>query len=233
MSNPATLARAAGVAAALLPTAMVATWVHGADTRLQDATAHADEQPQVAIAQADERGYCNAELKRVLRRVLTSCGLVGADGSVGRGCQPADARTVATMEGEDFNKLFLPLSDRAAIVQFDKNSAELDGGDLALIDSVFTERKGASWFLVVSRASPEGSVAHNRALSEARGRAVLGHIEESFPDPELAKEVGVLWLGEEFAQLGDDFCDWRRSGTDCSSKDLNRSAFLTWIDCRI
>ncbi len=232
MSRPVSIAL--GVAALLLPTGLVLSWVTSADARLEAASQQADDETaQVAVAQADERGYCNAQLKTVLRRVLTSCGLVGADGATGRGCQPADARTVATMEGEDFNALFMPLADRAAIVQFDKNSSELDPADRSLVDSVFAERGGASWFLVVSRASPEGSVDYNRQLSEARGQAVLAHIQQTFPDPELAKEVGVLWLGEEFAQLDADFCDWRRSDEACSPDELNRSAFVTWIDCRI
>jgi hypothetical protein len=49
------------------------------------------------------------------------------------------------------------------------------------------------------------------------------------------KKVGLLWLGEEFAQLNQDFCTWNRSraGQDCSDKDINRSAFVAWIDCAI
>ena len=232
MSRP--LSIAAGFVTALIPTGMITAWVSGAGQRLEESeTSGSGADPAVAVAQADEKGYCNAELKKVLRRVLTSCGLVGADGASGRGCQPADARTVATMEGEDFNALFLPLADRAAIVQFDQNTSELDATDKTLIESVFAERGGASWFLVVSRSSPEGSIEVNRTLSEARGQAVLGHIEGTFQDPELSKEVGVLWLGEEFAQLGADFCSWRRSGEACSPEDLNRSAFVTWIDCRL
>jgi pyruvate,water dikinase len=42
---------------------------------------------------------------------------------------------------------------------------------------VFSEQKGASWFFVVSRASPEGSVEHNRDLSHRRGTAVLDAIK--------------------------------------------------------
>ena len=45
----------------------------------------------------------------------------------------------------------------------------------------------------------------------------------------------MLWLGEEFAQLDDQFCQWQRSGdpASCSGQDLNRSAFIAWIDCRL
>jgi hypothetical protein len=46
--------------------------------------------------------------------------------------------------------------------------------------------------------------------------------------------VGLLWLGEEFAQLGDEFCTWSRSRAgECTAKDINRSAFVAWIDCAI
>ena len=54
-------------------------------------------------------------------------------------------------------------------------------------------------------------------------------------DPDLDREVGLLWLGEEFAQLDEEFCTWSRSGTgeQCSGDDLNRSAFVAWVDCRL
>jgi hypothetical protein len=44
-----------------------------------------------------------------------------------------------------------------------------------------------------------------------------------------------LWLGEEFAQLDQRFCGWQRSGDagSCQSENLNRSAFLSWIDCQL
>jgi hypothetical protein len=50
--------------------------------------------------------------------------------------------------------------------------------------------------------------------------------------------VGLLWLGEEFAQLDPSFCNWRRSAGEgdegsCSAEDVNRSAFITWIDCTL
>ena len=63
----------------------------------------------------------------------------------------------------------------------------------------------------MARASPEGERAHNTALSRDRAKAVLKHLEEKFKDPDLEKQVGLLWLGEEFAQLGDEFCGWSRS----------------------
>ena len=54
-------------------------------------------------------------------------------------------------------------------------------------------------------------------------------------DPELERQVGLLWLGEEYAQLDPSFCHWRRSGPEsaCRPEDLNRSAFVAWIDCRL
>lgn len=224
-----------GAACALLPTGLATTWILSAQGRLEAAEADEAGTPIAATAAAADEGYCTPELRKVLRRVLTSCGLVGADGAAGRGCQPADAAAVATLAGGDFNALFMPLADRAAIVQFEKNEAALAADDTALVDKVFAERGGASWFLVVARSSPEGSVAHNRALSEQRARAITDHIHATFPDPELDQQVGLLWLGEEYAQLGDDFCGWQRSGEAgaCTTDDLNRSAFMAWIDCRL
>jgi outer membrane protein OmpA-like peptidoglycan-associated protein len=129
----------------------------------------------------------------------------------------------------------LPLSDRASIIQFDKNKSELDTKDLALLDKTFADQKGASWFFVVSRASPEGSIEANRTISQKRAEAVMDHLRQTFNDPDLEREVGLLWLGEEFAQLDDSFCSWQRSGEkdECKPEHLNRSAFVAWIDCRL
>ena len=79
-----------------------------------------------AVAAAADVGYCSPELKKILRRVLMSCGLVG--GGAARGCQPVQAKNVATMSGDDFNALFRPMKDRGGIIQFDKDKAELDAG---------------------------------------------------------------------------------------------------------
>jgi len=213
-----------------LPATATAVWMHSAHARLVETTAAPGELAPVATA--SDVGYCNPELKRVLRRVLLSCGLVGGDAA--RGCQPVQARSVATMSGHDFNALFTPMKARGGIVEFDKDKAELDAGDLGLVDQVFADQRGASWFFVVARASPEGSVEHNRELSKARAEAVMTHLRTQFKDPDLDKEVGMLWLGEEFAQLEAEFCDWKRStGGACNVEDLNRSAFVAWIDCQL
>jgi hypothetical protein len=169
----------------------------------------------------------------ILKRVLTSCGL--ASGGSSRGCQPLQARQVAAMSGGDFNALFVLLAERAAIIEFDKDSADLDVAGADLLEKTFSDRRGASYFFVVSRASPEGSAEHNRDLSRRRGSAVLDHIKAKFQDPDIDQEVGLLWLGEEFAQLDQQFCQWKRSraGGECSAADLNRSSFIAWIDCRL
>jgi len=222
-----------GVLAILIaiPVIFVSTWIKSADARLAEATAKPSEQAPVAAA--SDVGYCNPELKRILRRVLMSCGLVGNNAT--RGCQPVQAKNVATLSGPDFNALFKPMKERGGIIEFDKDKAELDTNDLQLIDAMFADQRGASWFFVVSRASPEGSVEHNRDLSKQRAETVMSHLKERFKDPDLDKEVGLLWLGEEFAQLEAEFCTWKRSatGTSCTTEELNRSAFVTWIDCTL
>lgn len=224
---------AVGTLCLLAPTLMVRSWVADASERLEIAEADPADQPQAVVASAANEEYCSPGLKKVLRRVLQSCGLLKS-GEV-RGCQPADAKNVATMSGSDFNALFMPMADRAGIVQFEKDSAELDDADRTLLNSLFSDQRGASYFFVVSRSSPEGSVKHNSELSENRAQAVMDHLRATFDDPDLDKEVGLLWLGEEFAQLDQEFCKWKRSGDDktCESQDLNRSAFAAWIDCRL
>jgi outer membrane protein OmpA-like peptidoglycan-associated protein len=208
----------------------VASWTHAASVRLAESQGKA---PEVATASASDMGYCTGDLKVILKRVLTSCGLVAGGSS--RGCQPLQARQVASMSGGDFNALFSPLSDRAAIVQFDKDSDTLDAASAELLEKTFSDRRGASYFFVVSRASPEGSVEHNRDLSHRRGNAVLEHIRSKFQDPDIDQEIGLLWLGEEFAQLDQQFCQWKRSraGDACDTAALNRSSFIAWIDCRL
>ena len=208
----------------------VSTWTRAAAVRLAETQGKA---PEVATASASDMGYCTGDLKVILRRVLTSCGLQAGPGS--RGCQPLQARQVASMSGGDFNALFVPLAERAAIIQFDNDSAELDLAAADLLEKTFSDRRGASYFFVVSRASPEGSVQHNRDLSHRRGNAVLDHIRAKFQEPDIDNEVGLLWLGEEFAQLDQKFCEWHRSraGGECNTAELNRSSFIAWIDCRL
>lgn len=214
---------------------LVGAWVKAADARLQESIANPKEKPQVATANVSDEGYCNSRLRPILRRVLTSCGLVKDGQQGGRGCQPVAAKSVAAMNGDDFNALFKPLAQRAAIIQFDADKADLDEQALQLISKTFANKLGASYFLVVSRASPDGSVARNRELSEKRGKAVLDYLSNTFKDPELANEVGLLWLGDEYAQLDQEFCSWTRNRMDgpCTTTELNRSAFIAWVDCRL
>jgi outer membrane protein OmpA-like peptidoglycan-associated protein len=209
---------------------LVGSWTRSAAVRMAETQGKASE---VATASASDVSYCTGDLKVILKRVLTSCGLVS--GGASRGCQPVQARQVASMSGGDFNALFAPLAERAAIIQFDKDSAELDLAGADLLEKAFADRRGASYFFVVSRASPEGSAEHNRELSHRRGSSVLDHIKAKFQDPDIDQEVGLLWLGEEFAQLDQQFCKWKRSRAEaeCGAADLNRSAFIAWIDCRL
>ncbi len=208
-------------------------WTSSAEARLVEAETSPDPSAQAAVAAASDESYCTPELKKILRRVLQSCGLDSSAG--GRGCQPLEAKSVAALSGGDFNALFDPLSDRAGIVQFDLDSDALDGSDQALLEKLFADQRGASWFFVVARSSPEGSSEHNRELSQRRGNAVLTHLETAFENPELDQQVGLLQLGEEFAQLSQNYCTWTRSGdpASCTDADLNRSAFVAWIDCRL
>jgi len=217
------------VMALAVPGVLVSGWLGDAQ---QSLAASEPQSSKAVTASVAEEGYCTAELKQIVRRVAGACGLLGA---AGRGCQPADASKVVSLSGDDFNKLFLPLKDRVRIIQYDMAKSELDEGGRQAVESAWADRGGASFFFVVSRASPEGTVEKNRELSEARAKAVLGHLTQRFADPDIERQVGLLWLGEEFAQLQGDFCDWKRSrtGEKCDDKDINRSAFIAWIDCAI
>jgi hypothetical protein len=63
---------------------------------------------------------------------------------------------------------------------------------------------------------------------------VMTHLRKKFNDPDLDKEVGMLWLGEEYAQLEAEFCTWKHSSAAaCNVDPLNRSAFVAWIDCQL
>jgi outer membrane protein OmpA-like peptidoglycan-associated protein len=214
-----------------LPAMLTVIWIESAKARLTETSSTAGESAPVAAAA--DANYCNPELKRILRRVLMSCGLAGNGES--RGCQPVQAKNVATMSGPDFNALFLPMKDRGGIVQFELDKSELDPKALGLIDKVFADQRGASWFFIVARSSPEGSIEHNRDLSKARAQAVMNHVRGRFQDPDLDKEVGMLWLGKEYAQLDTEFCRWERSAGEggCTSEEINRSAFIAWIDCQL
>jgi len=212
----------------LIPAGLVFMWLKGAGTRLAETQ---DAASEVAIASASEDAYCTPQLKQILRRVAGACGLL--EGGA-RGCKPADAKNVAALSGDDFNALFKPLSHRAMLIQFDADQGILDQEGMTAVEKAWSDQRGASFFFVVSRASPDGNPEHNQTLSQDRAQAVLTHLETKFQDPEIKKEVGLLWLGEEFAQLSEDFCKWTRSrGTECTEKDINRSALVAWIDCAI
>ncbi len=210
-----------------IPSLLVITWMGRAQKELLAAP---DAASDVAVASMTDDDYCSPQLKRVLRRVAGACGLLAG---AGRGCQPSDAKNVAQMNGEDFNALFGPMRDRTRIIQFDANDTTLDASGQAAAEAAWAEQGGASFFFVVSRASPDGRRAHNLELSKSRAEAVMNYITTK--DKELQKQIGLLYLGEDYAQLSDSFCEWKRSrtGEDCTEKEINRSAFVAWIDCAI
>jgi outer membrane protein OmpA-like peptidoglycan-associated protein len=208
----------------------VRLWVTGAAERLSTPEA---EKPKVAVADQSEVGYCTPQFKQVLERVLHSCGL--AEGDSRRGCQPADVKTFASISDEDFNALFTPLKDRGAVVMFDEGEDKLDEQAKKLLEDKWFARRGARYFFVVARASKSGNQAKNRALSHRRANSVMFHLNEVANDPEIESKVGLLWLGNEFAQLSKDYCSWPNSRADlkCDEEAINRSAFVSWVDCRL
>lgn len=209
--------------------------VHGAVADAKDRlTTPEVNKPAVAIADQSEVGYCTPRFKEVLERVLHSCGLVSGEGGR-RGCQPADVKTFASISDSDFNELFTPLKQRGAVIMFDEGKDDLDDKAKKMLEDMWFERKGARYFFVVARASKTGTVDKNRALSHRRANSVMFHLKDVSKDPEIEKIVGLLWLGNEFAQLNKDYCEWNNSRTDakCNEEAINRSAFVSWVDCRL
>jgi len=222
----------AGFGAGLLVvvTLAVSGWVSAAHKRLTTPEA---EKPKVAVADQAEVGYCTPRFKEVLERVLHSCGL--SSGEDRRGCKPADVKTFASISDSDFNELFTPLKERGAVIMFDEGMDELDDKAKKLLEDKWYARKGARYFFVVARASKTGNQAKNRALSHRRANSVMYHLQSIANDPEIDKKVGLLWLGNEFAQLSKDYCSWPTSRGDvkCDEEAINRSAFVSWVDCRL
>jgi outer membrane protein OmpA-like peptidoglycan-associated protein len=220
-----------GLVLVLGVTLAVRLWVSGAAERLTTPEA---EKPKVAVADQSEVAYCTPQFKQVLERVLHSCGLAEGDSSR-RGCQPADVKTFASISDADFNALFTPLKDRGAVVLFDEGEDKLDDKGKKLLEDKWFARKGARYFFVVARASKTGNQAKNRALSHRRANSVMYHLNEVANDPEIEQKVGLLWLGNEFAQLSKDYCAWPSSRPEekCEDETINRSAFVSWVDCRL
>ena len=230
--GPALVAALAGALLVVGGSLAVRSAVAGAGDRLaHPEQAKADQ--KVAVADNTEAPYCTPAFKEVLQRVLNSCGLVGSESR--RGCQPADVKTFASMSDGDFNTLFTPLKDRGAVIMFDEAKEDLDADAQKMLEARWLDRRGARYFFVVARASKTGTPDANRALSHRRANSVMLDLTNSLHDPDLDKQVGLLWLGNEFAQLSKDWCDWpnSRTGKKCDPEAINRSAFVSWVDCRL
>ncbi len=221
-----------GVVAALLlvgSTLWVRQHVAKAGERLLTPEA---EKRKVAVAADAEVAYCTPRFKQVLERVLHSCGLAT---EARRGCKPADVKTFASISDADFNELFHPLKERGGVIMFDVGKEDLDQLARKLLTERFTDRKGARYFFVVARASKTGTPQKNRALSHRRANSVMYALKELSKDPDIEKKVGLLWLGNEFAQLSKEYCEWpnSRPTEKCDADAINRTAFVSWVDCRL
>jgi hypothetical protein len=86
-----------GALALLLPAILVKSWMGNAEARLVEAESQVVEEKVAVAAEANE-SYCTPELKKILRRVLQSCGLIQATG--GRGCELRAGRRQADRDDE-------------------------------------------------------------------------------------------------------------------------------------
>lgn len=222
-----------GAAGALVALGALVLTVHATVSSASQRLQTPAQKSKVAVAANAEEAYCTPRFKEVLERVLHSCGL--AEGEARRGCKPADVKTFASISGQDFNELFTPLKQRGAVILFDTGKEDLDASAQKALEDRWLDRKGARYFFVVGRASKTGTVESNRALSHRRANSIQFFLKDKFADSELDKRVGLLWLGNEFAQLDKDFCNWQtsRSGEKCDDESINRSAFVSWVDCRL
>ncbi len=231
-SGPIVVAFLAGIGLLTGVTLSVRGEVRAAGERLVAGASDEKSAPKIATADDSELSYCTPEFKQVLARVIHACGLGGTEGR--RGCQPADVKTLASISDEEFNKLFTPLRERAAVILFNDGQDTLDDEAKKALDERWAERKGARYFFVVARASKTGPVDFNQALSHKRANSVMFYLADQYKDPDLDKKVGLLWLGKEFAQLDETYCKWNVTHTGrCNGEDINRSAFVSWVDCRL
>ena len=231
-SGPIVVAFLAGLGLLTGATLSVRGEVRRANERLVSGANEAKPEAKIATADDAELSYCTPEFKQVLARVIHACGLSGAEGR--RGCQPTDVKTLASISDDEFNKLFTPLKDRAAVILFNDGQDTLDDDAKKALDDRWAERKGARYFFVVARASKTGPVDYNRALSHKRANSVMFYLADKYKDPELDKKVGLLWLGKEFAQLDQEYCKWNVTRPEkCEAEAINRSAFVSWVDCRL
>jgi outer membrane protein OmpA-like peptidoglycan-associated protein len=257
MKPPVAIAALVGVAMVGGSSLFVEQQVRASRERLENPKPP-EETPETKVAVADhtEADYCTPKFKEVLARVVLACGLSGADSR--RGCEPVDVRSFSSISDEDFNDLFDPLVDRGGIVLFDDNSDVLDDGAKKLIEEKWAERKGARYFFIVARASKTGTAGYNEALSQRRANSVFFHLESTAKEKKeeggLDKLVGMLWLGSQYAQLSKDYCGtWNlsrglptqapvkgqpakpapKNAHACTDEAINRSAFISWVDCRL
>jgi len=257
MKPPVAIAALVGVAMVGGSALFVEQQVRASKERLENPKP-ADDAPEAKVAVADhtEADYCTPKFKEVLARVVLACGLSGADSR--RGCEPVDVRSFSSISDEDFNALFEPLVDRGGIVLFDDNSDVLDDGAKKLIEEKWAERKGARYFFIVARASKTGAAGYNEALSQRRANSSFFHLEstakEKKEEGSIDKMVGMLWLGSQYAQLSKDYCGtWSlsrglpaqptvkgqpakpgpKNAHACTDEAINRSAFISWVDCRL
>jgi outer membrane protein OmpA-like peptidoglycan-associated protein len=142
---------------------------------------------------------------------------------------------LANISDDEFNALFTPLKDRGGVIMFDDGSEKLDDAAQKIIEKLWVERKGARYFFIVSRASKTGTRQFNQALSHKRANSVKFHVDEKFKEKDLDKLVGTMWLGYDYAQLGTEYCKWNISRPDktCDAQAINRTAFVSWVDCRL
>ena len=225
-----------GILAVLLAIPATATgiWIGSAEARLEELSAKPGEGAAVAVASASDVEYCNPELKRILRRVLMSCGLVGGERGARLPAGPGQER-----RDDDRRRLqrAVPADEgarRHRPVRQGQGRARRRG-PRARRSGV---RRSARRELVLRRLArrrPRARSQHNRDLSKGarRGRdeppprAVQGSRSRQGGRPALARR-GVRPARDRVLRVE---AQLHRHG--CTPEEINRSAFVAWIDCQL
>jgi hypothetical protein len=209
--------------------------VSAASKRLAE-PARKDPALQAAVADHTEAPYCTPQFKEVLQRVINACGPR----------RPGVPSRLPARRRQD------PGQHQRRRFQRPVHAAGPAGGDPALRRRLREAGRGReeaaggalggparrSLFLrrrpgveerhrgdepgAVPQAGELGAVLPAGALQGAR--------------PGAGQEDRLLWLGKEFAQLTKSYCaDWAHShtGKPCNEEAINRSAFISWVDCRL
>ncbi len=216
------------------PVVAVVSWTGAASARLDEQEATASERPQAGVAQEANESYCTPELKRILRRVLRAAGSSAA--RAGAAASRSRRSNVATMERRRLQRAVPPDEGprRDHPVRASVRRARRGRRDSSSIASSPISAARATSSSCRARR-PRARPSQPRAQHAARRGRDGPPRSETFNDPDLAAtgrpalaRRGVRPARSELLRLAP-----QRQRPQLRPDDLNRSAFIAWIDCRL